>query len=75
MQDLQPGNSYFLRGLGISIEPPAIENPGEGNLTVASFFLPPAEGFSGNVNVMRQAYAGTIKEYSERCNVLSVISI
>jgi len=60
----QPKSSYVLREFGLSLEPPAIEKPGQGNFVVAYFFLPPAEGFAANVNVMRQAHAGSIKEYS-----------
>lgn len=49
---------------GFTIKPP-VAKQWEGSGMVATFLLPPKDGFSDNVNVMIQAYAGTLEEYDK----------
>ena len=67
MATQEPENNDLYRSgsLGISIVPPISETETEGNYTVAHFFLPAKNGFSGNVNVQKQYYPGTIDSYNE----------
>jgi hypothetical protein len=49
---------------GFSIKPP-VENKWTGSGVVATFMLPPVAGFSDNVNVMVQEFAGTLADYDQ----------
>ena len=49
---------------GFTIKPP-VQEKWSGSGVVATFMLPPIAGFSDNVNVMVQEYAGTLAEYDQ----------
>ena len=58
-------NTFFATDLGFSMKVPIDESYREPSYQVATFFLPPSDGFAPNVNVQRQAFAGTIEQYDE----------
>jgi hypothetical protein len=56
---------FVSNELGFSIEPPIA---GESDVTtqmVAYFYLPPIDGFAGNVNIQKQVYKDTIEAYDK----------
>jgi hypothetical protein len=49
---------------GFTIKPP-VQEKWSGSGVVATFMLPPIAGFSDNVNVMVQEFAGTLSDYDQ----------
>lgn len=49
---------------GFTLKPP-VQEKWTGSGVVATFLLPPVAGFSDNVNVMIQEFAGTLAQYDQ----------
>ena len=60
-----PDNFYVSRDLGISMEVPYVEDRDEINSRLAMFFLPVSNGFSPNINVLKQKFPGAMAEYDK----------
>lgn len=56
--------TYQSEQYGFSIKPPVVKQ-WEGSGMVATFLLPPKDGFSDNVNVMIQEYPNSLQEYDK----------
>lgn len=56
-------NTFVSQDLGISIQVPASKKSEAPTHQVAIFFLPPADGFSANVNIQKQKYSDSIEAY------------
>jgi len=53
----------FDSGYGFTMDAPAVDDIDQASGQVCAFFLPTEDGFASNINVMKQAYDGTIEEY------------
>lgn len=58
----KPADKLVFQNNGFSISP--LDEAGEGTYQVLMMFLRPSKDFAPNVNVMRQAYGGTLDQYA-----------